>query len=764
MDLFIWGKREMTKIAYSKSFKLLTFTVVCLLNGVAHAATETFPAIGAPSTVTLLVSGDNVALTGQGAEITLNIPAGFNLGASAGGDSVTSQAAPNIGNVTFLGNSIVQGRLGGGLNSQVLDVISGGPAGTAVTFNGPINTRVIAFTAPSTMTFNATAGQGGTIGALQFGGANGTAILGPNATFTGAATTTAANVGVGNITLNGGSQYNGAIGDATFYINQISLNGNAGIGGAIASKNIILGANTLSQVGAVTFPSGAQITVRALSDLVFGNISAPGSAINFTTGLQVNMLVDNSVVLSGVPLQVVTGTSGTFGPGSAPITVTSDNVRFTFTGLNPAGTGNVLIFPTVVPGILPTPVATPVATAFDQAGLIVAGTLPAVALTQPAAILNFGLPGDFLFVQQRVTALNNLFEIGNAQAQFAPIVDGADAIMSMEALNQFQGLWQSNLMKARTAKMCFKCDDPCRSLAPCSNSCKPCAALASGENVWNGEGLWIDGFGYTAHQSTRMFVPGYKANMYGAMMGIQHPISEHWQFGVSGGYASTHVNGKGIQINGSRIGTTEGTFYLGYNCDSWFFDHFFSYGWNRYKDFRNIIFPGFARVARANYHGQEYAYLFSGGHNFFFESGFTVTPLASLELQKLRMEGYTETGAISLNLIQRPQRYGVVQPGLGLMVGYPVYFGCATLYTEVHGKWLYDVFDYRIKNRSTFAGAANGPLFETRGVSPSPTQINAGASTTLYAVGNLSLKASYEMNYRHHFMSHAGKASIGYKF
>ena len=194
------------------------------------------------------------------------------------------------------------------------------------------------------MIFNANAS-----GALHHNTFGGTVVLAAGVTFVGAATSTTANTGVW--TLNSASSHIGAIGDPTFFVNQINLNANASSTGAIASENIVVGANTLTQVGAVTLPANAAMTVRALSDTAYGRINAPGAAINFTTGLQVNMLVDSGVILSGVPLQVVTGTSGIFGPGSAPITVTSNNPGFTFTGLNTAGTGNVLIFPTAVPPV-----------------------------------------------------------------------------------------------------------------------------------------------------------------------------------------------------------------------------------------------------------------------------------------------------------------------------------------------------------------------------------------------------------------------------
>lgn len=713
---------------------LFSLIIVWSLSSSARAALETDPPL-----TSLQVSGDYVAIS-AGATFPFVIPTGFNLGVSPGGDSVTTSIAGAV--LSFNGNSIASGQIGGAPNSLVFANINGGAAGTTVTFNGVVNSTLASFTSASTMVFNAN-----TSAALHYNGFNGTAILGPGAIFNGAATTNAANTGI--LTLNGNSHYIGAVGDPTFFINQINLNGNAAITGAIASQNYVVGPNTLTQVGSVTFPAAAQLTTRVLSDSAFGRINAPGSAINFTTGLQVNVLIDNTVILSGVPLQVVTGTSGTFGPSSAPITVTSNNVRFTFIGLNPAGTGNVLLFPSVVP------IAPIVPPGFPPGISSVLAAIDATAL---------GATGDLAFVQSLLTALNNLEAIAAAAAQFAPTLNGGNAAMSFEALSQFQNLWASNLIKARSANMCYP--DPCASKCnPCSSydglsPCDPCRSDC--ELAWNGEGVWVDGFGYSGKQKTRSLIPGYDAKMYGGMIGIQRPISNEWQLGFGGGYAYTKINGKGIQDNGTKIETPEATVYLGYTCGPWFLDNFITYAWNFYRGFRHIQFPGLDRTAKAKYHGQDYGALVSGGYNYFFPSGLTITPLASVQAMKLRIRGYTEKNAISLDLIQKAQKYEVVQSSLGLMAGYPIQFDCGALYTEIHAKYLYDMVNFRITNSSRFFGG--GPVFNTVGVRPARGEVNVGLSSTLFTAGDWALNAAYDLYHRNKFTSQEGTLSVAYKF
>jgi uncharacterized protein with beta-barrel porin domain len=726
----------MARIGFSRNIiLLLTSIIVWSLSNSAIAVTETFPVAG--SNNTLAVSGDDVALTGQGASSTINIPNNFNLGVSAGGYSVTSQAAINTGIVNFLGNSVVSGAIGGGASSQVLADIIGGAAGTTVTFNGAVNTVAIDFTAASTMAFNATSS-----GAVHFNSFNGTVTLGTGVTFNGAATTGA--TGTGIITLNSGSLYNGAIGAPAATMNTINLNGNASINGQIVAQNIVLGANTLTQTGAVIFPAGATLTIRALSDTIYGNIAAAGQAITFNPGLTVNVLTTSGIVLSGTPLQVVTGT----GAGNAPITVTSDNVRFTFTGVNPAGTGNVILTPTIVFPIIPATVPVVVA--------------PVIVAFNSAA---FGSTGDFLFVQNAITALNNLTAIGAATAQLSPIVTGGATFMTFEAVNQFQNLWATNLADARGAHMCsHPCSCHKADLFPCHNRCEQKKLRGKKREMdWRGDGVWIDGFGYFANQSKYNNLPGYKGDMWGVMLGMQKPIDRHWQAGIGVGFAHTDVDNRGYQNSGTNINTTEATAYLGYDKDRWFLDNFFTFAWNHYNGYRDIRFPGIKRTASIRADGQAYGLLMSGGYNYFYR-GYTITPIASLQYIRMHVNGYTETGAQSVNLIEKTQNYDMLQSGLGAKVGYPFRLCESTLYTEVHAKWLHNIKSYQVKHRAAFSGARSKRGFEVLGASPQRDQADLGLSATLFTAGKWALKAGYDVYLAEKFVGQEGSALITYRF
>jgi outer membrane autotransporter protein len=496
--------------------------------------------------------------------------------------------------------------------------------------------------------------------------------------------------------------------------------------------------------GALTFPAGSTLTLTASGDNTYGQILAPGEAVSLTSGLTINVNVPNTATFSGSPLQVISGA----GASGNTVLVNSLNPRYSFTALNnssdPAGhstSNNVLLFPAIVAALPPASPAAGAGNAFNAA-------LP-------------GATGDLLLVQSLVSALGSLAAIAAAQEQFAPIVNGDNAMMSLQVLDSFQNRWQTNLLRARGADICYDRFDP----AGCPTVCNPCSGSGRA-NAWNGEGFWADVFAYGADQHTRQRIEGYDAQTFGVMGAWQQRIYEHWQAGLGLGYAHTHVSGDAGQIaaNHLNINTVEATAFLGYNKGPWFLDSFFTTDWNDYDGYRHIVFAGVDRVASSDYDGQGYSLLFSGGYNFYFGKVFTITPLASIQFQKLHIDGYTESGAGALDLVQESQHYNVIESGLGVMLGsgfMPIENCCSILNSEVHAIWYYDLETFLYRNTSYFSGG--GPAFDTIGTRPGRSKLDLGISSTIFTARGLSLQLGYDAYFRSNYIGQEGNLSISYR-
>src|SRR4029077_19205152 len=128
----------------------------------------------------------------------------------------------------------------------------------------------------------------------------------------------------------------------------ITLNANGSITGQTSASTFNLGQFTLSQDGALALNSGSlTLNTRVVSNALFGNIAVIGA--NTFSGPSVTVNVDASGVIAltpGAPLFIVSAQGTTTG---VPVIVTSNNVLYTFTGLNL--NGNIEIFPTLNPTV-----------------------------------------------------------------------------------------------------------------------------------------------------------------------------------------------------------------------------------------------------------------------------------------------------------------------------------------------------------------------------------------------------------------------------
>ncbi len=210
------------------------------------------------------------------------------------------------------------------------------------------------------------------------------------------------------------------------------------------------------------------------------------------------------------------------------------------------------------------------------------------------------------------------------------------------------------------------------------------------------------------------------------------------------------------------VTTYPGVVYLGWDDESpWYFDLGFEFAWHNYDGTRNIRFGSVDRVATADYDGQQYSGFISGGY-VIEQNGWQWTPLASMHYSHLRIDGYTETGAASLNLSVAEQDYDLLQSGLGIKMAYPIASDAGSWVPEIHARWLYDIVSDEASADATFQ--AGGASFRTEGLDPADHALNAGAGVTLYAKGDVTLSGTYDLELREDFLSHTGQGVVRFKF
>jgi outer membrane autotransporter protein len=666
-------------------------------------------------------------------------------------------------NIVFNSSSNVFGALGvtnpGGpffLN------INGGNNGTAVNFNGNLYGTITTVSGTGALNFN----SGSTnITATNFAG-GGTISLAPNTKLIGALTTNTANTGT--LSLGGGSALTGAVGGANGLKNISVVGGSnsagvsASISGAVNAYTFNLGTNTLNVGGALTIanqtPSGVINTTLA-SATVFGSIKSVGT-VNLGPTLLVNVAVPQTAFFPvGTQFTIVQAPSGTNG---SVVTVVNDptNPLFTFSAVPLAGTvaGQVVIQTT---GIPLTAVVTP------PAGVVPPPVQPIAAPIVPAVLAAAGAsaPTSDLLVNvlPAINAISNAATVINAVAELAPSNSALGASqVTFEGARAFQNLLSSHLNEGVCGQG-SQTDDRRRP----DDKRKPNGENSACPQNNAYSGLWAKGFGYFGNQGSQGAFSGYDSTVLGAMAGYDVAFSDDTRIGVGLGYARSKIDGK-VFSNTTGFNTYQATAYIAHEDGTWFADGDVSYGRNGYAGVRQIVFTGINRTAFAKYGGEDFTGFVTTGYHLFTD-GVTVTPLVSLQVTHLNLDGYTETGAGDVNLQVAAQSYNFLESGLGVNVARPYDLDDGRdILPEVHFKWLHEFLNQNPLNTAVFTATGSTP-FVTSGLSTAPDTLDIGTGLTLLSCGcserTWSVEAIYDFFWRSRdYSAHQVTVAAAYRF
>ena len=274
------------------------------------------------------------------------------------------------------------------------------------------------------------------------------------------------------------------------------------------------------------------------------------------------------------------------------------------------------------------------------------------------------------------------------------------------------------------------------------------------------EGVWAQGFGAYLHQSPKGASDGYSAGLWGGSFGYDRFVNDYLLVGFGGGYGRTRVRAleSGSQTDADSY---QGNLYGNLTRGAYTLDAILSYAHNLYNASRSVRFGTTDRLAKSDYSGQQYSGYLEGGYTLKGER-FVLTPLVSLQYQRLHLNGYAETGADALNLTVEGQNYNLLQSGLGAKLAYPLRTASGRLIPEVHAKWLYDFVGDPQETTAQFAGG--GASFVTRGFEPAQSSYVAGAKLTWLAQRNVTVSVSYDFAMKEGFYSHGGLVHVRYAF
>ena len=593
-------------------------------------------------------------------------------------NAITPNAANNA-DVRFMGNSTVTGNVG--IPSLLLN-LDAGAVGSIVNFNGLVNTTTFNVSGTGTINFN-----NNVIGAGNFA-SDGFINLGAGRTLTGAIIT--ATAATGTLTLNGGSIVNGAVGGANGLKRINVVGGNASITGAAQARDFNLGTNTLAIGGQLTTNAAGTIATTLASDTVFGRIVVNTANIN-GGGITVVPTVTGALT-NGTTYKIV---DSQVGPGGVPVNVINNSPRYTFAGVaTTLGAVNIRL-----------------AAVTPLAALV---TAPGAAAVAPILEANAPAGSDLLAIQDAIAMLPNAAAINSALQQLAPgAANLAAPWVAGQTTRLFDDLWMARVDEIQ--KLCCSPCEPSQSGGPAKAT--ECKSNDKRSNWWG------KGFVSQGRQDDVDNRSGYRSEALGLMLAHDIALNENTRIGLGGAYANTTIDGNN-STGRTKIDSYQVTAYVSHAPGPWFVQGAVTAGADQYKGSRNIAFTGINRTASADYSGQQYSAVVMAGRHFYLNQTI-VTPLASLQASRIRVESYTESGAGAANLRVNSQDYDFVQSTVGVKAERVIQANSGTFSPEVHFKWLHDFSSTTMQQDASFAGG--GSSFRTQGITQDREMFNVGA-------------------------------------
>lgn len=532
--------------------------------------------------------------------------------------------------------------------------------------------------------------------------------------------------GTGALTLSGANTYTGAtlINAGTVVAGNAAALGNGSAVTVAAGATLDVGTNNVTVNNTYTQNGTLRVTVASPSSS--GKITSNADAA-VAAASSVNVTVPSGIYIpNNATFTVVDGAGGA--GVNIPGTITSSDPRLKFSALSSSG-DLILMVSRLGTGF--SSIAT------DPNGAAVGAVLDNI----------INPPADMTDVLNTLEGLDDQ-QVASALDTFIPVVDSGVIVSSNVSLNQFIGATTDRLMGL---------------FARAHGSDGSETGVSAGCEGLQGFEAWGQGFGEYLRQDPRGTSNGYRAVVWGTAIGGDIPaFNNRVRMGLSGGYAQSGINSKD-NSGKTDIDSYQGTLYAGYADveNPYYLNGAFSFAYNKYDSLRHVAVGTIMRTANSDYDGQQYSVLLDGGYTF--KSGeFGITPMASLQYERLHLEGYTENNAGALNLHVNSQNYDMLQSGLGMKIERPFKTETGTIIPEIHAKWLYDFIGDRQETTSTFSGG--GGSFATNGFDPAQHSLNAGAKITLIANNNWALETNYDFEYKEDFTAHTGWADVRYKF
>lgn len=287
------------------------------------------------------------------------------------------------------------------------------------------------------------------------------------------------------------------------------------------------------------------------------------------------------------------------------------------------------------------------------------------------------------------------------------------------------------------------------------------SGLSSGDGFITDRHAWVKPVGSWTRQQARSGVPGYDADSYGLVAGIDGEVDEHTRLGVALSYMNSDVSGLGrASGNSADIDAYQAIAYgsrrLPNHADielNWQAD----LGINKNSGQRNMDFIG--RTASAVYDSYTAHVGVGAGKRFSLDDATSVTPSLQVDYAYIKDESYTETGADALNLAvgsnHTDELIVMAQGDISHQLN-------DTTRLTANAGLGYDLLNESSSITASYSGG--GAAFTTQGLDPSPWLARAGVGMSIATSDTTDITARYDVEGRDDFLNQTASVNVRWRF
>ena len=365
-----------------------------------------------------------------------------------------------------------------------------------------------------------------------------------------------------------------------------------------------------------------------------------------------------------------------------------------------------------------------------------------------------GASGDFQ------TVLSTIDGLTDAQTQAAYNAMGGELFGSLSTIglenteNFLQGLAQRLRGQSMTRGMAF---------ATAQAKWDDSLLLVSRHESWlrekaEGWTTWAEGFGVGAKLASNGNASGLGYSTGGLSLGMEKWLEEDLLVGLAGGYSNTYTL---LDERNDRSTIDAGHFavYFQREFETRYLNGMAAYGYNAYDSLRHVTIGNDARTAEASYAGNSFSFYTEVGQNV---RGRYVhlQPYAALEYIQLHQNGFTETGADSVNLSVGGVGADAFRGLLGTRVLSYLRTDAGRLVTlEGRAAWRHEFLDDNRVLDATFAGQT-GTAYAIQGINVDRDAAILGTGLTYDYTKSLKFGLNYDLLFSANYTAHAGSGNV----